>query len=85
MHLISGGFKIIYDQVSHLSPRHIIRYDQNGKMDTLLRANSQEGKLEIWKEGGMLTKGEILMVFDWGRSEIVVNSGLEDVEGRMRL
>ena len=32
-----------------------------------------------------LTKGEKIMVLNWGRSVIVVNSGLEDREGRMRL
>ena len=47
------------------------------KMD--LKANTQEGKVEIWKVcfGVGLTGVEKIMVFDWGRSEMVVNSCLE--------
>ena len=32
-----------------------------------------------------LMEVEQIMVLDWGRSEMVVNSCLEDLEGRMRL
>ena len=57
------------------------------KMDT--EENSQEGKLEIWKEEGLgvggLTRAENIMVLDGGRSEMVLNSCLEDLEGRIRL
>ena len=31
-----------------------------------------------------LTRVKKIMVLNWGRSEIVVNSYLEDLEGRMR-
>ena len=55
------------------------------KMD--IEGNSQEGKLEIWKEEGLgrgLKRVERFMVLDWGRSEMVMNSCFEDLEGRMR-
>ena len=53
------------------------------KMDT--EANSKGGE-EIGKlEGGRIWVGlmnvEKIMVLDWGRSEMVVNSCLEDLEG----
>ena len=32
-----------------------------------------------------LTRVEKIMVWDWGRSKMVVNSCIEDREGRMRL
>ena len=48
-------------------------------------------KMDGWMEEGLgwgrgrLTRVENIMVLDWGRSEMVVNSCLEDLEGRMRL
>ena len=45
------------------------------KMDT--EGNSKEGKLENWKEG--------FGVINMGLFEMVVNSFIEDQEGRMRL
>ena len=53
------------------------------------RRNSQEGKLENWKEKGLgggegLTRVEKIMALDWRLSEMVVNSCLEDLEERMR-
>jgi len=56
------------------------------KMDT--EGNSKEGKLESWKEEGLewgLKRGEKIMVLDRSRSEMVVNSCLEDLEKIMRL
>ena len=57
------------------------------KMDT--EGNAQEGKLKILKEVGLgwmgLKRVEKIMVLDWGQSEMVVNSCLEDVERRKRL
>ena len=55
------------------------------KMDT--EGNPQEGN---WKFGrrrdwGGLTRVAKIMDFEWGTSEMVVNSCLEDLEGRMRL
>ena len=38
-----------------------------------------------WGWEGELTRVEKIIVLDWGRSEVVVNSRLEDLEGRMRL
>ena len=55
------------------------------KMDT---GGNVEGKLEIWKEEGLgvrLTRVEKIMVLDCRRSEMVVNSSLGELEGRMRL
>ena len=56
------------------------------KMDT--EGNYKEGKLKIWMEVGLgwvFTRLGKIMVLDGGRSEMVVNSGLEDLEVRMRL
>ena len=52
-------------------------------MDT--EENSKEGKLEGGRIWVRLTWVEKIMVLVWGHSEMVVNSCLEDLKGRMGL
>ena len=56
-------------------------------MDTDGKSGGKTGNLEVGMIGrrGCFTRVEKIMVLDWGQSEMVVNSCLEDMEGRMRL
>ena len=57
-------------------------------MDKMETEGTSKVKLENWKEeegSGWGYRGEKkIMVLDWRRSEMVVNSCLDNMEGRMR-
>ena len=65
-------------------------HERTHRVDQMVtEGNSEEGKMEIWRGEGWGWERAVngvskIMVLDWGRFEMVVNSCLEHREGRMR-
>ena len=59
-----------------------------GSTKSIKKQTLRKEKLEILEgelESGRLTGAENIIVFEWGRSDMVGKGCLEDLDGRMRL